>query len=186
MPKDTFDLDAALEDEATPAGLRKWAESVQVQNKKLADELAGFKTTQRQNVITGALKTLGVNDKVAVFYPSDADASAEAVAKWLKDNEGVFAALPANQNKDGGGDDETPNQLTDHSPVHADLVSAMRMVQDATPVSGGTPSLADRAAEVDGLKMSTQDDRAKLDSFVAELQQMARQSQQAHFGGMQR
>lgn len=185
MSKESFDLDAALEDEATPAGLRKWAETVQAQNRKLADELAGYKTAQRQGAITGALKTLGVNDRVAAFYPSDAEPSAEAVAKWLKENEGVFAALPASTDKDGGSD-QAPNPLADHSPVAADLVSAMRMVQDATPTTGGTPSLADRAAEIDKLTMTTKDDRSKLDSFVSEIQQLARQNQQVFYGSMQR
>lgn len=186
MSKESFDVDAALEDESAPEGLREWGKSIKAQNKKLADELASYRQAQRKDSITGALQTLGVNTKVAMFYPSDAEASPEAVGKWLKDNEGVFAALPANDDKASGTGQVTPQALSDHSPVAADLQAAMRAVQEVTPVSGGTPTLADRAAEIDKLGMTTKDDRAKLDSFVDELQQMARQQQQAHYGSMQR
>jgi hypothetical protein len=185
MSKESFDLAAALEDENTPAGLRKWAESVQAQNKKLADELAGHKTSQRQGAITGALQTLGVPAKVASFYPSDAEASAEAVAKWLKDNEGVFTAAPAKTDDQSGDGTETPPAQSDHSPVAADLRAAMQMVQDVTPTSGGTPSLADRAAVIDKLDMGAKGSRETLDAYERELQQMARQQQQAFYGSMQ-
>lgn len=180
MPDDSFDLDAALEDEGTPAGLRKWAESVKKQNQKLADELAGLRKAERQGSITGALKTLGVNDRVAQFYPGDADASPDAVAKWLKDNEGVFAALPAQPNDEAGSGQQTALSHADQA-VPADLITAMRQVQDATPVTGGaTPTIADKAAEIDKLTMRTADDRSKLDAFERDLMEMARAQQAAH------
>jgi hypothetical protein len=179
---DDFDLTAALEDDATPAGLRKWAETVQKTNKKLADELADIRKAERRNTVTGALKTLGVNERVATFYPSDSDASAEAIAKWLKDNEGVFTVLPADN---AGGDGNASPTLTDHSPIAADAVAAMRMIQDATPVTGGgTPTILERAAEIDKLGMRTAEDRAKLDGFELELQQMARAQQSQYVNSM--
>lgn len=185
MPKESFDLETALEDDNVPAGLRKWAENVQGQNRKLADELAGYRTAQRKDAITGALQTLGVNAKVAVFYPSDGEPSPEAIGKWLKDNEGVFAPIVANNDGDTGA--VTPEPQSDHSPVATDLVAAMRMVQDATPPAGaGTPTLLDRANEIDKLGMRSSDDRAKLDAFELELQQMARAQQQQFHGSMQR
>lgn len=185
MSQDEFDVDSALEDDSVPAGLRQWAEAQKKANKKLADELAAVRTEQRSGAVTGALKALGVNERVATFYPADAEASPEAVKNWLKANEGVFAPVPAAP--DGGDQMVQPSGLTDHSPLNADLVAAMRQVQDATPVAGApTPTIADRANEIDGLRMRTADDRAKLDSFVAELQQMARQTQTAHIAGFQR
>jgi len=171
MSDDQFDLDAALDDEGTPAGLRKWAEKVQKQNKQLADELANIRKAERSNTITGALKELGISERVTGFYPPDAEATPEAVAKWLKDNEGVFAALPA-QN-DGGG--QGTAQPAAEAAIPVDLMSAMRAVQEVVPTGGGgTPTLADRAAEIDRLGMRTADDRAKLDAFERDLMEMAR------------
>lgn len=181
MSKDQFDLDAALDDAGTPAGLRKWAENVQATNKKLTDELATFKQSQRKNAVTGALKTLGASEKVATFYPADAEASDDAVAKWFAEFKDVFG-VPAASNDSG----ETAPSPADHSPVATDLVAAMRMIQDSTPTSGSTTTLADRAAEIDRLPMKTADDRSKLDAFEHELMDMARQASQQHFGSMQR
>jgi hypothetical protein len=186
MPQEKFDLDEALEDEATPAGLRKWAEQVQQQNKKLADELATFKASQRTNTITGALQTLGVPAKIAAFYPADADASPEAVGKWLKDHEGVFAVSPAKTDDDKGGGGETPPGGAAEPTVPVDVIAAMRAIQETVPVTSGTPTLADRAAEIDKLPMRTPEDRAKLDAFEGELMQLARASQSAWIGSMQR
>lgn len=181
MSKDQFDVDAALEDDNTPAGLRDWAKNVQAQNKKLADELAGVRTAQRRDVVTGALKTLGVSEKVSTFYPSDAEATPEAIAKWVKEYEGVFTPAQA------PGEGQQPSGPTDHNLLQGDLASAMRTIQDATPPSGApTPTLAERANEIDRLKMTTADDRAKLDDFQRELMEMARVQEAARINSYRR
>lgn len=183
VSQDQFDLDAALDDETTPAGLRKWAESVRKENRKLADELAEFRSANRKGAVSSALRDLGVNEKVAAFYPADAEASGEAVAKWFKEYADVFGT-PAKDNDEAGG--AVGQQAPGHSPIAADVAAAMRLIQDSTPTSSGTPTLADRVAEIDRLPMRTADDRAKLDSFEKELQEMARQHQAAFVGSMQR
>lgn len=186
MTDDTFDLDAALDDDATPAGLRKWAESVQKQNKKLADELAGVRKAERQGTVVGALKALGVNERVAQFYPHDGEAAPDAVAKWLKENEGVFAALPAPTNDESGSGTAAQTPAAEAG-IPVDMIAAMRQVQDATPTTGGsTPTIADRAAEVDRLTMRSADDRAKLDAFEADIMEMARAQSATHYGALRR
>lgn len=180
MSTEQFDVDTALADENTPAGLRDWAKKVQGENKKLADELAAFRQSQRTSAISEALKTLGVNEKVATFYPRDAEASPDAVATWVKEYGEVFTpAKPA--------EGATTPAVTDQNPLALDLVTAMRAVQDATPVTGGTtPTLAERANEIDRLPMNTADDRAKLDAFNSELQELARAQQAAHIASYRR
>ena len=181
MSKDQFDLDEALNDDATPAGLRKWAETVKAQNKHLADELAGFKAKERRGDIARALKDLGVNEKVATFYPADAEASPEKVAEWAKEFADVFGPRKSADETESAG-----QKATDHNPLALDAIAAMRQIQDATPTSGSTPTWADKAAEIDGLKMKTAEDRGKLDAFERELMDLARQQQQAYFGSMNR
>lgn len=176
-----FNLDEALADENAPAGLRKWAESIKKLNEKLSGELAEVRTEKRQGAIAGALKQLGVSDRVAAFYPPDLSADADSIAKWINEHEGVFAPISAPDTA------ATPPTMSDHSPLAADVVTAMRLVQDATPVAGATtPTLADRAADIDRLKMDSRDDRAKLDSFVQEIQEIARQSQAGHVASLRR
>lgn len=178
MPEQ-FDLDAALSDESTPAGLRKWAENVQKQNRTLTDELGKFKADQRSSAISGALKAVGVNEGLARFYPADKDANDATVAEWLKENSDVFGVSKA----------EAQSAPTAVTPQGLDpaVVEAMRTVQAVTPATGNaTPTLEDRAKEIDGLKMRTQDDRTKLDDFNAMIRQMAAADQQTFFAGYQR
>jgi hypothetical protein len=169
MSSDEFDVKAALADENTPAGLRKWAESQATANKKLADELAEFKTAARSNTLTSALKDAGVSEKLARFYPANADVSGEAIAGWLKDNGDVFgvAVKPTDVASSGGA--ATNVQVAD--------IAAMQAVQGATPTNQSTPTLQDRVAEIDGLTMRKPEDRAALDAFERQLMEYARLDQ---------
>jgi len=165
-----FDLNAALSDDNVPAALRDWAKNVQKTNKTLADELAGFKTQQRSNTLTSALKDAGVSEKIARFYPADKDVDGPSVAAWLKDNADVFGQ-PA-QATESVTTNATQNTQTG---VTVADIAAMQRVQNTTPSSGGnTPTLADRVQKIDGLKMRSAEDRAELDAFNRELQEMAR------------
>lgn len=179
MSSDKFDLDVALNDESTPAGLRDWAKSVQKTNKELADKLAGFEKDQRSNTLKSAFKEAGVNEKLASFYPSDHGTSGEDVAAWLKEYADVFGVKPA--------DTATTTSTTtgDHNPMLADI-QAMQRVQQATPTGGSTQTLADKAAEIDKLDMrrGKPEDRAALDSFNEMLMKMAATDQNNHFASM--
>lgn len=179
MSSDKFDLDAALEDENTPAALREWAKKQAAENKKLADELAEFRKSQRSNGLKEALKAAGANEKLATFYPSDKGTSGEDVAAWLKEYADVFGVKPA--------DNATTDTSTtdDHNPMAGDLAAMLR-VQNATPTSGATPTLADKANAIDKLDMTKgkAEDRAALDSFIGEIQRMAQQDSNNHYSSM--
>ena len=167
MSSDEFDLNAALSDETTPAGLRDWAKTVQKQNKTLADELTTFKTQARSNTLTSALRDAGVSEKLARFYPGDRDVAGEQIASWLKENADVFGV----EAKPTAGEAQTTS--TDHNPQVADI-AAMQAVQKATPTTSTTESLADKVQKIDGLKMKTIEDRTALDDFERSLMEMAR------------
>jgi hypothetical protein len=177
LSTEKFDLDAALADEATPAGLRDWAKKQADQNRKLADELAEFRATQRSSTLAAALKDAGVSEKLARFYPNDAGTDGESIGKWLKENADVFGGTkPA--------DDAAPAPTVDHNALPTDMLAAMRQIQAATPTTGSTEGLADRAARVDGLKMNTAEDRAVLDEFIGEISKLAAQDQTSHYAQM--
>src|SRR3954464_4280343 len=150
MPEN-FNLTDALADENTPKGLREWAEKQAADNKALSDKLAKIEAAQRKTSIAEALKAKGLPEKVAAFYPQDADASEEAVAKWVQEYADVFgAAAPKTES-------EVP-EVADHNPLSGDVLAAMRAVQDATPAAGAnTPTLADRFAALDRLDLRSTD-----------------------------
>jgi Fic family protein len=168
MSSDEFDLKSALDDDAIPAGLRDYAKSVAKQNKDLAEKVASFEKTQRSNTLSSALRDAGVSEKLARFYPADADVSGEAIAGWLKDNADVFGGASASQETGGAG------ASTDHNPLLADI-QAMQRMQESTPAGNqATPTFEDRLKQIDGLKMNSAEDRKALDDFQVEIMRLAK------------
>lgn len=170
MPE-AFNLDAALSDEATPKGLREWAEKQKKQNDELADKLAKIEAEQRSTTIVKALKDKGVNEKVASFYPSTEPATPEAIEKWVGQYADVFGGPPAVQDVP-----PAPGAPVDHNPLAADVRAAMTAVQNATPQQGAnTQTLADRVAALDKLDMRSAATGQELENFQQELMGMAKQ-----------
>lgn len=70
--------------------LRKANRQQAAQIKALTEQLQGFQTQARTSVLSEVLSKRGLKPGVAKFYPADADASEEAVVKWLDENGELF------------------------------------------------------------------------------------------------
>ena len=79
--------------------------------------------------------SLGVNPKVAKFFPNDGDATPEKVAEWVKENVDLFGPPPAPQTA------PTAPEATGGTPTIAPEVrDAWQRLQSQGSATGATPA----------------------------------------------
>lgn len=102
---DDFDFD--MEEDDQPARrsdgndlvrqLRKQLKTEQKRLKELEAETSNLRSAQRQSVIKNVLAERGVNEKVAVFIPTDIEPTADALTQWLDQYGDVFGIAQPEQ-----------------------------------------------------------------------------------------
>lgn len=79
------------------AQLRKAFERQKKQNEELRANLADLTAKDRERALSEVITSKGLNAKIAGFYPPGADATVDAVDKWLTDNADVFGLTAAEE-----------------------------------------------------------------------------------------
>ena len=97
---DDDELNELLGDESnqnsTMKVLRTKIKADAVRMKALETQIATLNQSRTEDVVTGVLKSAGINPKVAKFYTGDADPT--AVQAWVQENADVFGATSVASN----------------------------------------------------------------------------------------
>lgn len=88
---------------ATIKSLRAALRASNKRAKEMQTELDGVRTTSRQTTLADLLKDRNLDPKVAKFFPKDADATEEAVDKWLEEDGDIFAKTSGQQQTERDG-----------------------------------------------------------------------------------
>lgn len=132
------------------AQLRKAFERQKKQNEELKASVAEFAAKDRERTLSEVIASKGLNTKLAGFYPSGADASADAVDKWLTDNADVFGLAAA----------EEQRQETVVPPEMRDQFAQFQKL------SGGQSSNQSQSEQISGFKLENDADMAQFVQFM--------------------
>lgn len=141
---------AEVQDSDGMAQLRKAFERQKKQNDELKANLAEFAAKDRERVLSDVITSKGLNAKLAGFYPSGADASADAVDKWLSENADVFGLAEAQERQQ---ETVVPTEMRDQFAQFSKL-------------SGGQSSNQSMNEQVQGFKMESDADYQSFINFM--------------------
>lgn len=135
--------------EETPLAkdLRKQLKAKDAEAKTMAEELSKLKAAERKRSLAEVLKSKGVNEKVAAFYPVDAETTAEAVAAWVTENSDVFGVAPAEPQEPA---------------VDAETVAGLKAISGAGDGAAPDPAALGLLAQVNAT-----DTREALEALIA-------------------
>lgn len=130
---DDFDAEDVQQKESNALReARKAYKMMKQQNKELAERVAAFEKSQRENAVKSVLTTKGLNPKIAAFIP-EGITSTEDVEAWVSEYAEVFGGTSSQPQ---GGSDAAP------SPELQALSRIGQVQQTGVPFTGDADQMA--------------------------------------------
>lgn len=135
MTELTFSDDTNDGDQNPVKALRDANKALKKELDEARETLSGLRAESRTRTVRDALTDLGVNPKVAKFFPSDADATPEKVAEWAKENVDLFGPPAAPQTA------PVAPEMTGGTPtITPEARDAWQRLQSQGSATGATPA----------------------------------------------